>query len=192
MVTKKDLVIAVLTTFCLTATLFMIVPTESSHSIYDPWLDTNGDGQINILDLSASAIAFGTSGDPTKPVEIAERRVEENAIDFAIELGTHVNITIPAAGFRIIAVSIWVYSLPTRYFDMFVGYRAANRFLNSSLITQFTDYPIIIIQPEWYENIREPKFSWTEEVWFSELVITIINSHSENVMTGSVVYYLST
>lgn len=65
MVTKRDLVIAVLATFCLTATLFMILPTRSSPgSGYDPWLDVNDDGEINILDIAQLAVAFRTSGDP--------------------------------------------------------------------------------------------------------------------------------
>ena len=62
--TKKDLVIVVLATFCLTATLFMILPTQSSpDNGYDPWADLNDDGVINILDISNVALRFGTSGE---------------------------------------------------------------------------------------------------------------------------------
>lgn len=65
MTTKRNLVIAILTTFCLTATLFMILPTESSPGNgYDPWLDINDDGTINILDLATIAKAYGTTGEP--------------------------------------------------------------------------------------------------------------------------------
>jgi len=182
----------------------MILPTESSHSIYDPWVDTNDDGQINIVDLYAAAVAFGTSGDPTKPVEIAERRVEENVIDFSIDEVTedepypHFNITIPTAGFRILTVSIWAYQFDPTYFDYFIGYRVADRWVNVSFGTGFTKPALVIIDPdaEWWENIREPSpwLSWTEEIWFSELVITIFNYSSEqgNRLIGTAVYYLST
>jgi hypothetical protein len=53
MVTKKDLIIVALTTFCLTASLFMIIPTRSSPDIgdYDPWIDVNDDGVIDVSDL---------------------------------------------------------------------------------------------------------------------------------------------
>jgi len=47
MVTKKDLIIAIVGTFCLTSTLFtMMIPTRSqtSNGTYDPWYDLNDDG----------------------------------------------------------------------------------------------------------------------------------------------------
>ena len=72
MVIKKDLVIAVLSTFCLTATLFMIMPTRSSSAErqYDPWSDYNDDGKIDIKDLVNTISLFETYGDPTKNVNV--------------------------------------------------------------------------------------------------------------------------
>ena len=70
MVIKKDLIIAVLSTFCLTATLFMIVPTRSSVNPYDPWLDYNGDGRIDMREIGAACNSFGATGDPTKNVNV--------------------------------------------------------------------------------------------------------------------------
>jgi hypothetical protein len=73
MVTRKDLVIAVLATFCLTATLFLIMPTRSSPQGYVPQLDTNHDGVINILDIAAVAKAYNptnTGNDPTENVNV--------------------------------------------------------------------------------------------------------------------------
>lgn len=73
MVTKKDLVIVTLATFCLTATLFLVNPTRSSPNtagVYDPWVDVNGDGKIDILDLVQTALSWHTSGDPTKDVNV--------------------------------------------------------------------------------------------------------------------------
>ncbi|MCJ7632518.1 hypothetical protein MUP77_09030, partial [Candidatus Bathyarchaeota archaeon] len=75
MVMKRDLVIAVLCTFCLAFTLFAILPAGSNNSTlgtgeYDPWLDSNEDGRINILECITLANAFGTSGDPTRNVNV--------------------------------------------------------------------------------------------------------------------------
>jgi S1-C subfamily serine protease len=63
---KKHLAIAALAIFCVAAALLMIFPSQSlsQGNKYDPLLDVNDDGAINILDLSKLARAFGTSGTP--------------------------------------------------------------------------------------------------------------------------------
>jgi len=63
-ITKRDLIVAVSLTFCLTATLFMIVPTNSSPSVgdYDPWSDINDDGMIDIRDVTDVAKRYGSYG----------------------------------------------------------------------------------------------------------------------------------
>jgi hypothetical protein len=63
MTTKKDLVIVILATFCLTLTLFVVIPTRSAGT-YDPWLDVNDDGIIEMMDFFELANAFGASGTP--------------------------------------------------------------------------------------------------------------------------------
>lgn len=69
---RKDLVVAVLAIFCLTATMFLIGPTGNAQGYHDysEWNDVNSDGKINILDVAAVAGAFGTSGDATRNVNI--------------------------------------------------------------------------------------------------------------------------
>ena len=65
MVTRRDLVVAVLITFCLAASMFLVkfVRSQNSAGQYDPWLDWNDDGQINMVDIARVARAFGTSGE---------------------------------------------------------------------------------------------------------------------------------
>lgn len=64
MVKKRDLIIAVLIAFCLTTMLFLVKPIGSQTSgQYDPWLDINDDGKIDIRDVHAVAVAYGSSGD---------------------------------------------------------------------------------------------------------------------------------
>jgi hypothetical protein len=80
---KKRSLILVLVTFCLTLILFTIIPTFSSPGVgdYNPWLDINGDGVVDGGDIIQAARAFGTSGDPTRPVNVTSvpaRSIEED------------------------------------------------------------------------------------------------------------------
>jgi len=68
---RKDLVIAVLVTFLMSAMMFNVLPTGSqTMRQYDPWLDYNDDGKINLSDLVSLAMHYGTTGDPTKNVNV--------------------------------------------------------------------------------------------------------------------------
>ena len=66
MVNKKDLIIVGLATFCLTVTLFLAVPTRSLSPAgkYDPFIDLNNDGRINILDAIIFSNHYQTGGTP--------------------------------------------------------------------------------------------------------------------------------
>jgi hypothetical protein len=78
MTSKKDLIIAVLITFCLTATLFTIIPTKSGDgSSYDPWKDLNDDGVIDSTDLGMLGTSWATTGDPTKNVNVTNWPIDE-------------------------------------------------------------------------------------------------------------------
>ena len=62
---RKDLIIAVLATFCLTSMMFAALPSSSqTRPEYDPWIDSNNDGIIDIFDAIKLAAVFGTSGQP--------------------------------------------------------------------------------------------------------------------------------
>jgi hypothetical protein len=69
---RKDLVIAVLATFCLTLTLFTIMPIRSLQGVpeYDPWKDLNDDGVINMLEYQMVKMSIPSLGDPTKNVTV--------------------------------------------------------------------------------------------------------------------------
>jgi len=77
MTSKKDLIIAVVITFCLTATLFTIVPAKSGNgSSYDPWKDLNDDGVVDSTDLGMLGTSWATTGDPTKNVNVTNWPIE--------------------------------------------------------------------------------------------------------------------
>jgi hypothetical protein len=56
------LVIAALAAFCVTTTLFVIIPVTGQTGEYDPWLDVNDDGYIGIDDIFTVASHFGAEG----------------------------------------------------------------------------------------------------------------------------------
>jgi hypothetical protein len=89
MVTKKDLIIAVLCTFCLTVTLFMVAPTRSTSTMnglqYDAWKDINDDGKLDILDIVQISSQYGATGTPiNKTALLWELQTEMNNLNASI------------------------------------------------------------------------------------------------------------
>ena len=111
---KKDLMIAVSLTFCLTATLLMTASTESSSSVseYDPWVDLNEDGTINILDIANVALAFHTSGDPTRTVNLVNSHYQwmDRRI---IEPQDYWLIVHETAGYKQVFIGLWSQDVTT-------------------------------------------------------------------------------
>jgi len=91
-VKKKDLFVAVLATFCLTATLFLMMPTRSQSPLgtYDPWVDLNGDESIDIYDAIILAGHFGTSGTPIAKASI---QYDSGWLNITDKCGQYFNIT---------------------------------------------------------------------------------------------------
>jgi len=76
---RRNIVIAVLSTFCVTATLFLTVP-ESYIGDHSPWLDINDDGKIDMKDIAAVARAYGASGTPMNKTSLLtelQNRIDE-------------------------------------------------------------------------------------------------------------------
>ena len=107
---RKDVVIAVLATFCLTSTLFMITTSKSQSGVgeYNPWADYNGDGTIDIFDIVPVAVSFGATGDSTKNVTIAGHA---NKLAFTVSTvidtnGVYATEWIPIDGYSKVTVCI--------------------------------------------------------------------------------------
>lgn len=71
MLLKKHLMVIVLAVFCLAAALFAVMPINSQGAgEYDPWLDVNDDGAIEMKDVSSVARAYGTIGAAINKTEL--------------------------------------------------------------------------------------------------------------------------
>jgi hypothetical protein len=79
MIIKKEVII-VLFAFCLASAIFAVMPV-SSIGTYDPWLDINDDGKIDLKDVYTMNKAYATYGDPTKNVVVTNW---PNATDTAV------------------------------------------------------------------------------------------------------------
>ena len=107
---RKDVLIAVLITFCLTSALFAIKPSGSqTERQYDPWADVNDDGIINMRDVTNEILLFNTRGDPSKPVLVNGYYAEEWNKTYSLNQGKS-NVTwVSTKGLRKITfrISIW-------------------------------------------------------------------------------------
>jgi len=74
---KKRYTLVLALVFCLTATLFIVGSIG-----YDPWVDYDEDGDVDPDDFSVFAGEYGTSGDPTKNVNVTNERLNVNVINF--------------------------------------------------------------------------------------------------------------
>jgi len=121
MVTKRDLVIAVLCTFCLTFTLFTILPTGSNNKTsgtgeYDPWLDYNDDGIVDYRDINPAARAFGTTGDPTKNVTVTNFPLDEEG-NLRVNAVPRGNLTLCQDGQKIVVIDTYEKGLTANIYD---------------------------------------------------------------------------
>ena len=64
----KQFVIA--TVFVAVLLTMAFIPVSSQVGTYDPWLDVDENGKIEIKDFAQMALAYGTTGDPTKNVNV--------------------------------------------------------------------------------------------------------------------------
>jgi hypothetical protein len=193
-VSRKDLLIVAVLAFCLTIILFVTLPTKSSTDgvEYDPWADIDDSGAVNIVDITKVARAFGTAGDPTKPMQIEGYQWSENATSFVLDVTENLNATISTAGYRYVAVGIYAYSADSHQFEVFIGHKIAGKYVYTTVQTPTSDSTIHVVKPTWYQNIHPSVLYFHYEVSFSELVLSINNISTTQILRGTVAYYLST
>jgi len=107
---------AITTLFALVLLTVASAPLSDQQGIglYDPWLDYNEDGIIDVNELHSLGEAYGSSGDPTRNITIASHATEYLRPD-----GLHISIP-PASrwfssmisidGYAKVTLLIWVSS----------------------------------------------------------------------------------
>jgi len=83
-ITRLGLFNIVLATVLLTSAFLMNAKLTTSVRQYDPWVDYNGDGTVNYLDVYSLLIAYGLSGDPTKNVTVVGHASKLLQIAYAV------------------------------------------------------------------------------------------------------------
>jgi len=108
-VNGKQFVIATLLAMALLTIAFTPLSSQQSVKEYDPWVDYNEDGKIDIRDIATAAIKFGTEGDPTKNVTIVKHATKLIKVAEQVELLPEIVWTsgfIPTDGYSKVTVLI--------------------------------------------------------------------------------------
>jgi hypothetical protein len=136
---RRDVLIAVLATFCLTSALFTIKPSGSQSTLsYNPWMDINDDGRIDIYDVVSVTAIYGKTGNPLKPVMVNGYYAEEWNRTYELSQGKS-NVTwIPTKGLRKITLQIsiwpgvWIFASDGSQF----GYANATIYIERQILNQ--------------------------------------------------------
>ena len=123
MATKKDMLIAVLATFCMTATLFLVTPTRSQPTQpYDSFMDINEDGKIGPADFAYFSTIYGSVGETVKNIRILSNALSLNlANNKSILAGESQYYDVTSTGYRTIAYAINATAGITCYIHWIVG-----------------------------------------------------------------------
>jgi hypothetical protein len=188
---RRDVLIAVLVTFCLTSALFAVKPSGSlSSKQYDPWMDINDDGRIDMRDIGQLCINFGAAGDPTKPVIINHNWREGNC-SFSLNPGGYTSFNISTTGFRIVTIRILAYSIDRHKFYLSIMPKVTGSICDrlNYIVSSYGEFTFSLIPP--YSAVLA-NFKETYEVAFSELMVGIYNNSTITTLYGTLYYYLNT
>ena len=122
---RRGFVILALFVFCLAATLFTILPTRSATNPYDPWLDYNDDGTINMRDIQAEILSFNTFGSTQKPVVVDRYNFTGGYYEIILGPNDTGRINILTAGYRKIMLGFkasWLMPPPEENVSIATGF----------------------------------------------------------------------
>jgi hypothetical protein len=83
---EKQFVTATLFAMVLLTLIFIPTAHQQGSGAYDPWLDYNEDGKIDVNELNPLGQAYGATGDPTKNVTITGHRTNTYQLAVAVSV----------------------------------------------------------------------------------------------------------
>jgi len=168
----------VATLFALVLLTIALTPLSSQQvGTYDPWLDYNEDGKIDISDLQPLSQAYGTSGDTTKNVTVV--RHESKLIRAAV------NVSVPPRG-EWTSELIWI----DGYCKVTVLILQVLPFVPCRMNITAWDYTG---SSSWrVEYLSNPNYSWvkTYDVMNQQLSIDFVSDDSTHTATLYIDVYL--
>jgi len=112
--------------------LYSLQYGETGTGEYDPWLDINDDGKINVEDSIAIWQAYGTTGDPMKPV-VVNHNYKLFSYEVDIPPFSYGVIDVPTAGFSTVTLGLTASGFnpytETKYLSLSVNYRLQEKYL---------------------------------------------------------------
>jgi len=108
---KSSMLLNIILLTTLSASFFLVNTTATAPQ-YDPWKDLNDDGYIELMDFFELSQAFGASGNPTKPIVIAEHNWSHGLHEFLIAPEEEGNLSITTAGYKQITLGFKANSEP--------------------------------------------------------------------------------
>jgi hypothetical protein len=202
MIRKKDLIIAVLATFCLTATLFMIAPTSSVPTRrYDPWLDYNDDGKIELKDVYAMDLAYGATGTPINKTQLllqvnatyTSLISRMNALNATIQLLLQMNVTYTSLLSRIDALNASMLQSDASLLSQIISLETQIVTLNASIIQLQQRTDDLETQLAVINATKLGKPDWNTTGWYGPLAFgdTVFNHNLHlNFTTTDVLVYM--
>jgi hypothetical protein len=137
---RKDVIFAVLTTFCMCALMFAVIPIRSGLP-YDAWSDIDDSGKIDMKDIGNVAARFMTSGDSAKNVTIAGHAnklaysIENQLVPYEAMFETP---KIPVDGYSKMTVCIYS-NTGTNGYELLAQHPGGARYFQMDLVINFTN-----------------------------------------------------
>jgi hypothetical protein len=119
----------------------------TSNGAYDPWVDVNGDGIINILDATAIGYAWLAQGDPTRNVNITNW--PQDRWELRLEYNESVGELVQSQYKYITSINVAGYKIVTLYAKINGTFMISNGYLE--VVPYFNAYGIINTQPTHFD-----------------------------------------